>query len=110
MSDNLALGFIRFVGEENNGLYRYEFILTDNLDEFWGDNFDYCPACLCNGIEPFDEYITEIKTMHFPYKLSLIQDNCCFGMQDALDGICALGYAYDKDDNLLCKYNFGDAI
>lgn len=29
------LGFIKLIGEENDGYYRYEFIFTDSIDEFW---------------------------------------------------------------------------
>jgi hypothetical protein len=30
------LGFIRLIGEESDGYYRYEFIFTNNINEFWG--------------------------------------------------------------------------
>ena len=33
------LGFIKLIGEENDGYYRYEFIFTDSIDEFWGEDF-----------------------------------------------------------------------
>lgn len=84
------LGFVRLIGEENDGYYRYEFIFTDNPDEFWGDNFEYKPACLVNDLMPSDEYITEIHILKTKIKFDLIQNNCCFGMQDCLDNICSL--------------------
>ena len=34
----LYLGFINYIGEENDGLKRYEFIFTNNKDEFWGED------------------------------------------------------------------------
>ena len=103
--DTLKLCFISLVGMESDGRYRYEFIYTDNIDEVWGDNFDYVPACLCNGLYPNDEYITEVEIVKLPCKLNLIQENCCFGMQDCYDGIIALAYT-DEDEATL--FNAGD--
>ena len=37
------LGFIKLIGEENDGYYRYEFIFTDSIDEFWGEDFSVKP-------------------------------------------------------------------
>jgi hypothetical protein len=37
----VRLGFIRLIGEETDGYYRYEFIFTDNIDEFWGEDFEH---------------------------------------------------------------------
>ena len=36
----VKLGFIRLIGEETDGYYRYEFIFTDSIDVFWGENFE----------------------------------------------------------------------
>ena len=48
----LRLGFIHLIGEETDGYYRYQFIFTNNIDEFWGENFDQKPCCLVNGLMP----------------------------------------------------------
>lgn len=90
--NDVYLGFIRLIGEENDGYYRYELIFTDNPDEFWGDDWEYKPAGLVNTIIPSDEYITEIHILKTKLKLDLIQDNMCFSMQDCMDGIVALAY------------------
>lgn len=96
----VKLGFIRLIGEETDGYYRYEFIFTDNIDEFWGENFEYKPACLVNDLTPMDEYITEIHIVKMKIKLDLIQNSCCFGFQDCADGIIALAWENmdDYDD------------
>jgi hypothetical protein len=86
------LCFIRLVGEENDGIYRYEFIFTDNIDEVFGEDFDQKPACLVNNLMVSDEYISEIHIVRMKIKLELAQDSCCFAMSDFYDGICALGY------------------
>ena len=47
MNDNndvlVKLGFIRLIGEETDGYYRYEFIFTERIDEFWGENLEEKP-------------------------------------------------------------------
>lgn len=89
---DVYLCFVRLIGEENDGYYRYEFIFTNNPDEAWGENWEYKPCCLVNDIMPSDEYITEIHIVKTKIKFDLVQDNCCFGMQDCLDGIVAIAY------------------
>ena len=88
----VKLGFIRLIGEETDGYYRYEFIFTNDIDGFWGENFDQKPCCLVNGLAPDEEYIYEIHIVKMKIKLDLIQDNCCFGFQDCTDGIIALAW------------------
>ena len=93
----VKLGFIRLIGEETDGYYRYEFIFTDSIDVFWGENFEQKPCCLVNNLIPMDEYITEIHIVKMKIKLDLVQNNCCFGFQDCTDGIIAL--AWENVDN-----------
>lgn len=98
-NNDLYLCFVRLVGEENDGNYRYEFIFTDNPDEVWGENWEYKPVGLINNLMPYDEYITEVKTIKTKIIFDLIQNNNCFGMQDCLDGCVALAY-YLNGENL----------
>jgi hypothetical protein len=87
---DMHLCFVNYVGEEANGLKQYEFCFTSTPDEFWGENFEYTPCCLINDLKPDDKYISMIRILRTELKLDLIQNNCCFGMQDCLDGIVAL--------------------
>ena len=112
---DVYLGFIRLIGEENDGYFRYEFIFTDNIDEFWGDNFEYKPAGLVNDLIPSDEYITEIHIVKTKIKFDLVQNNMCFGMQDCTDGIVALAFEnideyenYPEDGRLF--FMFGESF
>lgn len=109
----LYLGFIRLIGAESDGVDNYEFIFTNNIDEFWGENFEYKPCCLCNDLIPNDEYITEIHKIKTKIKFDLVQDNCCFSMQDCMDGIISLAWEnideyeeYPEDGRLV--FNFGE--
>jgi hypothetical protein len=70
---DVFLLFVRLIGEENDGYYRYEFIFTDNPDEAWGEGFEHKPACLVNDLMPSDEYITEIHIVKTKIKFDLFK-------------------------------------
>lgn len=113
--EQVFLCFVRLVGEENDGYYRYEFIFTDRIDEAWGDDFDQKPACLVNNLMVNDEYVTEIHIVKMKIKLDLIQDNCCFSISDSYDGIVSIAWQsldgldeYPEDGRLFFK--FGETI
>lgn len=113
--EKLYLCFIRLIGEENDGYYRYEFVFTDNIDEVWGDEFNQKPACLVNNLMVNDEYITEIHIVKMKIKLDLIQDNCCFSISDCYDGIVSLAYEntdsyeeFPEDGRLF--FRFGETL
>lgn len=113
--EDVYLGFIRLIGEENDGDYRYEFIFTDNPDEFFGENFEYKPAGLVNDLMPSEEYITEVHIVKTKLKLDLIQNNMCFSMQDCFDSIVALAWQniddldeYPKEGRLY--FMFGESF
>ena len=107
----VRLCFIRLIGEENDGYYRYELIFTDNIDEVFGEDFDQKPACLVNGLRVDDEYITEIHVVKMKIKLDLIQNSCCFSMSDCYDGIVSIAWQnlddeteYPQDGRLFFKF------
>ena len=107
------LCFIRLIGEENDGYYRYEFIFTNRIDEVWSEDFNQKPACLVNDLMVDDEYISEIHIVKMKVKLDLIQNNCCFSVSDSYDGIVALGWQnlddeteYPEDGRIF--FNFGE--
>lgn len=113
--EDVRLGFIRLIGEETDGYYRYEFIFTTNIDEFWGENFEYKPSCLVNNLIPYDKFITEIHIVKMKIKLDLIQNSCCFGFQDCTDGIIALAWEnvdeydeYPEEGRLF--FRFGETL
>jgi len=97
LDNTLYLCFIRLIGEENDGYFRYEFIFTDNPDEVWGEDFNEKPACLVNDLMVSDEYVTEIHIVKTKIKLDLIQNNCCFSVSDSYDQICALAWENTDD-------------
>lgn len=116
IEEKIYLCFVRLIGEESDGYYRYEFIFTDNVDEVFGENWEYKPCCLVNDLMPSDEYITEIHIVKTKIKFDLVQNNCCFGMQDCLDGIVAIAYEdideYDEypEDRGRLFFMFGESL
>lgn len=112
--DNLYLGFINHVGSELDGLNQYELIFTIYPEEFWGENFNYKPAGVCNGLEPDKRYIQKVIKIKTFINLDLIQDSGCFSMQDCMDGVVSLAYQnlegldeYPTDGRLYL--NFGES-
>lgn len=113
--NDVYLCFIRLIGEENDGYYRYEFIFTDNPDEVWGEDWEHKPIGLINNPMPSDDYLTEIHIVKTKIKLDLIQNNMCFSMQDCLDGIVALAWqnideldTYPEDGRIY--FMFGESL
>lgn len=96
--DDLSLAFINYIGSEMDGYNEYEFIFTLYPDEFWGENFNYRPAGVCNGLEPDRRFIQKVVRIKTLINLDLIQDSGCFSMQDCMDGVVSL--AYQSLDNL----------
>ena len=113
--NDVYLCFVRLIGEENDGYYRYEFIFTDNPDEVFGDDWEYKPAGLVNDLMPSEEYMTEVHIVKTKIKFDLIQYNNCFSMQDALDNIVSIAFEnidgydeYPSDGRLF--FMFGEPI
>ena len=111
----VKLGFIRLIGEETDGYYRYEFIFTNDIDEFWGEDFEQKPCCLVNNLTPKEEYVYEIHIVKMKIKLDLIQNNCCFSVSDCYDGIIALAWQslegleeYPEDGRIF--FRFGETF
>lgn len=107
----VSLCFVRLIGEEVDGFYRYEFLFTETPDECWGENWDEKPAGLINDLEPGENYVNEVHILKTKIKFDLIQNNCCFSMQDCLDGIVALCHEnvdtyteYPEDGRLFFMY------
>ena len=90
--DDLYLGFINYIGSELDGLNEYELIFTVHPNTFWGENFNYKPAGICNGLVPDKEYIQKVVRIKTFINLDLIQQSGCFSMQDCMDGIVSLAY------------------
>lgn len=105
--EKIYLCFINLIGEESDGYYRYEFIFTNNQDEVWGENFEQKPSCLVNNLMVNEEYIYEVHIVKMKIKLDLVQNNCCFSMSDCYDGIVALAWEENLENDPFIFY-FGE--
>lgn len=109
--ENEYLCFIRFVGTDIDEKNTYELLFTDDIDTFWGENFEYVPCCLCNELIPMEDKYNIVKVIKTDIKLNLIQDSCCFSFQDAMDGIIAIAWEnidgydeYPEEGRLVLTY------
>lgn len=113
MEDNLKLCFVKKLGENSEGNYIYEFLFTNNIDEFWGADFQYKPLALVNNVTPNEGSYNLIKQIETELEIDVVQDSLCFSFQDCIDQIVALAFEnldgadeYPEDGRLV--FHFGD--
>jgi hypothetical protein len=111
------LCFIKFIGTDVDGLNIYEFLFTNTIDSFWGENFEVFPSCLCNELIPNESEYNLVKQIKTELKFNLAQESCCTSYQDAIDGIIAIcwedisEYEYYPDNGRLVLHfgiTYGD--
>ena len=108
----MNLIYINKVGKNHKGEFLYEFIFSDRIDIIVidGEYWDESPA---NGKpEPPDlEYIDEVGILKTLVELELIQNSDSFGMEDAIDGVIALAWSKDNEEESIYKrlvFRYGD--
>lgn len=110
MSD-LYLVHIKKIGLNLDGEYEYELYFSDDKERYDENEINYSPCGLNNT--KYSDYFdySLIKIINTNIKLSLIQDNMCFGYKHAVDGIIALGFEdindydeYPENGRLVLKY------
>lgn len=109
--ENLFLVCINKIGINLDNEYEYELYFSDTIDIFDENEINYSP-CGLKKIN-YNDYLVyqKIKIIETDIKLSLINDNMCFGYRHAIDGIIALGYEdindydeYPENGRLVLKY------
>lgn len=105
------LCFVNCVGKDVDNIYTYEFLFTDDPDTFWNEDFDVKPLGLCSKIHIDERTYTSKVTFKTTIKLDVIQENCCFSMQDCMDGVVSLAHEniddydeYPDDGRLVLMY------
>ena len=86
------LCFVKLIGSDINGQNVYEFLFTENIEGFWGENFEYKPCGLCNELIPNEDSYETVEKVKTEIKFDLIQDSTCFGFQDCIDVCVALAF------------------
>lgn len=109
--NNEYLCWINLIGEDIDGIFTYEFLFTSDPDTFWNDDFEVKPIGLCSNIEINEETYDLKRIVKTEIKLDLIQNNCCFSMQDCMDLIVAIAWEnideyneYPENGRLILNY------
>ena len=104
--------YINGMGPNYKGENIYEFIFSDSIDEVWGENWEAKPA---NGYPspPDVEHVKKVGVLsNGEITLELVQESDVFSVQDAIDGVLALGWEKEEDiDFSLVKrlvFKYGD--
>lgn len=99
--------YVNGLGPNFRGDNIYELIFSDEKDlkQVWGESWESKPA---NGYPqpPNLKFIDRIGILkNTDIKLELIQNSDYFSMIDAIDGVVALGWESDEnDDRLILKF------
>ena len=116
---NFKLVYVNPVGQTSDGLYEYEFFLSDTPDIVWGKDWAEPCASACKNILPEQDTYSKIVQVVSDYRLNLAIENSCFSMQDCVDGVISLFWIEDDDNIYTCafgtdydevKENFKDLI
>lgn len=108
-NENYKLCFVKYIGQDDNDMFIYDLLFTENDDTFWGEGFEIIPSCMCNDMIPNEDSYEAIKRIKIKYKLTLVQESCCTSMQDCMDGIISLCWCYDDNENFIFKIDYAES-
>ena len=100
----LKLVYVNPIGETSNGIYEYEFFLSETPDIVWGEDWAEPCASACKNMLPQEDTYTKIVKVDSEYKLNLAVENSCYSMQDCVDGIISLWWVEDDDNIYTCLF------
>lgn len=108
--------FVDKAGKDINGNNIFEFYFSDNADNLDIDGWDEGMAGLCDGLAP-EKSQCGIVTASTGVPFDLVQDQTCFGMVDAVNGIIALAWEnidyyeeYPEEGRLIFKFGESEAM
>lgn len=113
--NNLKVIYINYLGKDYDNKNIYQFLLSEDESEVWGEDWNEKPAANCRFLTPSEdmyEYVKELKT---DIVLDLAQDNSCVSMQDVRDHVMCLAYenldnAEEYPENGRIVIHFGDYL
>lgn len=91
-TSNLYVIYVQEVGKDNDDNYVYEFLISENPDSVWVDNWNEIPVCNEQNTKPSEDDYDYVKELRTNMKLILGQDNCCVSFMDIKDNIAAIAY------------------
>ena len=95
---NEYLVFVKLLGREEDGKYRYEFFFSDEKTCPFNDDEDVDSICgLLNDFEIDLNKIKKICIVKTTIEFDLIQNNGCFSFKQAMAGVVSL--CFENIDN-----------
>lgn len=91
-TSNLYVIYVQEVGKDNDDNFVYEFLVSEDPDSVWGDNWNEKPAGNELNLKPSDDYYDYVKELRSNIKLDLGQNNLCVSFMDIKDNIMSLAY------------------
>jgi hypothetical protein len=110
--EELKIVFINKKGLNHDGNYEYELMYSRSPEMVWGEDFaEQVPStCDIEDLLPLKDTYDLVRTGISPFNIKLAQENSCFSMQDCVDGIIALAWIYDEDNNRYYALPYGSSI
>lgn len=89
-NDELKVVYIINLGLDHEGLYTYQFLISEDESNVWGEEWNEKPAGNCRNLTPAEDMYQYVKELKCNLVFDLAQDNSCYSMQDVRDHIVCL--------------------
>lgn len=113
-TSNLSVIYVQKIGQDNDGNYVYEFLISEDPDSVWVENWNEVPVCNEADTRPSQDDYDYVKELRTDIKLTLGQDNCCVSFMDIKDNIAALAYedisGYEEYPEPRLVIQYGDSL
>lgn len=113
-TSNLSVIYVQKIGQDNDGNYVYEFLISEDPDSVWVENWNEVPVCNEADTRPSQNDYDYVKELRTDIKLTLGQDNCCVSFMDIKDNIAALAYedisGYEEYPEPRLVIQYGDSL
>ena len=112
---NLKVVYVLYLGKNSDGKNVYHFLISDDEDKIWGEDWNDKPAANCRFLTPEKEMYDYVKELKTDIILDLAQDNTYYSMADCKDKIIALAYedisTYEEyPEPVRIVIHFGDSL
>ena len=94
----------------------YEFLFSDTPEIVYGAWWNYPNPAICgDDIAPDKSTYSLVKTVKTDYKLKVVQENTCYSMEYAMNGIIALAWIdieglEEYPSNGRMVFHYGDSL
>lgn len=111
----LKIIYALLIGQDHNGKNIYHFLLNEETETTWQVGWEQRPACIMRNLTPDEDMYSAIAEIKTDITLDLVQNNCCFSLQDARDRVVAianenLDHYEQYPENGRIVIHFGDSF